>query len=106
MLTRLLLQRLYADQRAVEAAMTSARSPDQAIAYQPQGRFQRVYFERLKRLGVIQTLRPGWYWIDIGALERRHVKVNRDAYLVTGIVVTAFLILALWAFSVDPRTLQ
>lgn len=58
------------DRVADHLVLRQAISPPSAVAYAPEGRFERWLFQRLLRRGAIVEARPGRYFLDVAAYHR------------------------------------
>lgn len=82
--------------RVVERLVVrQALSPATALAYQPQGRFERWLLGRLLRRGAVIETAPGRYYLDAARYTAQNVAWERRATRVSFFVAIGLVALAM-----------
>lgn len=97
-------RRLHAEMQRVsdELQRRGATSPGSAVEITPSGDGEMSALATLMRLGVVVEVRPGAYYYDGVAGERRkkaQLGCMTFLLLVLGAMLLAFGLMALWIFS-------
>ena len=83
------------DRVADRLVSRQALSPASAVAYQPQGRFERWLFGRLRRRRAVIEAASGRYYLDAARYHAQNVAWERRATRVSFFVAIGFAALAM-----------